>query len=129
MTVLSIDPGAKRIGLAKGDTELGIAFPFELVEIADETEGVRRIAEIVDREKVNHVLLGWPIGLATQETEQTAAVRRLHESLSETVSVPVERVDERMSTRRAAQNVGSGKSLDVEAARVLLEEWLSKSST
>jgi putative transcription antitermination factor YqgF len=124
MKVLSIDPGAKRIGLARAETELGIAFPFKLLTPQNMTDARNQITDIVESEDIQHVLLGWPLGLDSRETEQTAAVRSLYNLLSETLRVSLERVDERLSTRRATQNVGDTGDVDVEAARVLLEEWL-----
>ena len=125
MKVLSVDPGAKRVGLARGESDPGIAFPYRLLSCSDVTEAAQEIQNVVQEEDMDRVLLGWPLNFDSQKTEQTEAVETLYAALTERLSIPVEKVDERLTSKRARQNrrEGGTSSIDVESARVLLEDW------
>jgi len=127
MKVLSIDPGAVRIGVAHAQTELGIAFPLTCLTPKNSEEAVDRVVDLIEENRIEHVLLGWPLSLSNRQTEQTQAVQTFYTMLSQKTDVPIERVDERFSTKRAYQNdYGTQTSVDTEAARIILEDWLHR---
>ncbi|MFB6225117.1 MAG: Holliday junction resolvase RuvX [Candidatus Paceibacteria bacterium] len=129
MNILSIDPGSVRIGVAHAQSELGIAFPLTCLTPQSLQEGVDHILHLVEAYHIEYILLGWPLSLSNEQTEQTQAVQSFYSLLSQQTKVPIERVDERFSTKRAYQNdYGNQTSVDMEAARIILEDWLSQNA-
>jgi len=131
LRVLALDYGAARTGVAVSDETGTIASPLGVVEQAASAAGIERIRTIVERERVEHVVVGLPLtlrgerGKQARETEAFVAV--LHASLA----VPVETYDERFTTSIAAQASGAAPE-DARAAAHLLSsylEWKNASRT
>ncbi|MHB8631950.1 MAG: Holliday junction resolvase RuvX [Candidatus Limnocylindria bacterium] len=124
MRYLALDVGDRRIGLAVGDDAFGItrALPT-LCRSRRLAADIDRIASIARGEEVGAVVIGLPLTLRGDEGPQAARVRRFASSL-EPVGLPVELYDERNTTVEAAHR--GAADLDAGAARVLLEDFLSK---
>jgi putative Holliday junction resolvase len=78
LKLISLDYGSKSIGVAKADTELKLATPIKT--IFRDRENVLRasISEIIDiiiEEKADIVVIGLPLLLDGNESDQTAKVR------------------------------------------------------
>ena len=77
MRILGIDYGAKRVGLALGDTESKIASPLMVVP----NDGVAllfgRLRDIFAQEQIKHVVVGVPLSLRQPgaENDQLRDVR------------------------------------------------------
>lgn len=129
MKVLSLDFGNVRIGIAIGDTEIGVASarPF----LTNESETISSIVEICEREGVEKILVGLPKGFSG-ETKQTSTTRDFAKELDTKVSAKIELIDERFTSKIAEQNLREAEKnsrqqkelIDSESARVLLQEWL-----
>ncbi|OGS17310.1 MAG: Holliday junction DNA helicase RuvA [Elusimicrobia bacterium RIFOXYA2_FULL_50_26] len=99
--LLGIDYGHRRIGLALSDP-LGItAQPLEVLERVSLKEDFARIAAIVAKYGVEKIVLGLPINMNGTESGLTSDVRRFAEELRESVALPVEFIDERLTTMQA----------------------------
>jgi putative pre-16S rRNA nuclease len=129
MRILALDVGKRRIGIAVSD-ELGItARPLTTIE--RNKEAASKILKILTDMSVKLLLIGLPLHLGGQEGEQTKDVRKFAEKLSQS-SVPIEFVDERLSTveaqeRLAQRGAGWKKDkikIDEIAAAVILEAYL-----
>lgn len=130
--ILALDYGTKRIGVALSD-ELGwTAQPLETFERKTLDRDVAHIAELVGSHSVERVVLGLPLQLDGREGP---AVRAMHEftvKLEASLSVPVVRWDERMTTKAAeelliAADVSRKKRkgiVDRIAAAILLRSYL-----
>jgi putative Holliday junction resolvase len=80
---------------------------------------------VIEETGAERVVVGLPLSLRGEDTDQTRAARAFAERLGRQVSVPVELYDERFTTRIAARGGGSA-SEDSRAAAVLLEDWLAR---
>ena len=126
MKYLGVDWGEKRIGLALADGETRLATPFKTVRNAIE------IAEIVKNEEIDSVIIGKPVRIKNYELRITN--EKYHgfvESLKSMVGVPVELVDERLSSKAADALVGTKKtkaSRDEIAAMLILQSYLDKAN-
>ena len=69
--------------------------------------------------------MGLPLSLSGGDSAQTTETRAWAERLRGLVDVPVEMLDERFTTKLAAQ-AGGSTSEDSRAAAVLLEDWLGR---
>ncbi len=137
MNVLGIDFGQKRIGIAIGNTDDGIAFPREPFE--NSAQIFEQLLSLILAEAVQHVIVGLPLNLSGEEALIVAPARnfadRLEDFLLEhDIPVPVDFFDERFTSKLAQQ---AGKQLglsekdmrgnvDSAAAALLLEMYFTK---
>jgi putative Holliday junction resolvase len=129
-TVLAIDYGSVRVGLAITDSDQKFALALKTIPAEPKNECFEAIRRIANDERVERVLLGLPLSLDGQEGPQASAVRAFGNELTNNLGLPLEFVDERFSTKSStlAAKMKGLKSPDAEAARLLLETWLEKNS-
>lgn len=127
--LLGLDPGTRRTGVAIAD-ELGLfahARPAILgTDLARVTDEVSRI---VTAEGVGEVVVGLPLSLSGNETDQTRHARSFAAQLRRLLAVPVTEWDERLSSVEAGRQVrGANRrktgELDSAAAAVVLQAVL-----
>lgn len=125
MNILAIDYGSKRVGLAWADTSLGVILPFGLIEKSSLKEKVKELTEILSKEKIHQIVVGFPIGLNGKENANTERVKKFVFELQKHTDAPVEYYDERYSSY-AADAAGAGVSRDERAAMIILEGFLQR---
>ena len=131
MRVLALDYGSARCGCAISDPTGTIVTPLPVVERPDTRRGMTALRRIVDEREVELIVVGLPLSLRGEDTEQTRRTREFAAVLAGRIgeSVPVELHDERFTTRIAQQIEGTfGAPEDSRAAAVLLESWLATRS-
>ena len=126
MRVLALDYGSARCGCALSDPTRTLATPIEAVERPSTRKGLARIAALVRDREVGAVVVGLPLGLSGEDTDQTRETRAFAARLGEVVGVPVDLYDERFTTRIAERAGTHRTSEDSRAAAVLLEDWLAR---
>jgi putative Holliday junction resolvase len=134
MRALGIDFGERRIGLAISDPELRFALPLASLERGSDRAAVRQIAEIIRREGVGLLVLGEPRELDGRPGRLHERVERFAARLRAATGLPVERVDESLTTVEAAARLREAGvdvrrdpgRLDAEAAQILLQEALER---
>lgn len=124
MNVLSIDYGDARVGIAYGDTDHKIAFPLKVIHNTTSSELIHQIQTIVQERSIHHILIGYPLNLRSESTIQTQKVLTFAELLRSNLKCSIELCDERFTTELAKQYLQKNQSLDIESARIILEEWL-----
>lgn len=129
MRVLALDYGSARCGCALSDPTGTIVTPIEVVSRPASRRGLAAIAGLVAEREVERVLVGLPLSLRGEDTDQTRETRKFAATLAARLGegVPVELHDERFTTRIAASMEHAGASEDSRAAAVLLEGWLARS--
>ena len=128
MKLLALDFGGRRIGVAAGDSEIGVANARNF--LVNDGEIFENLRELVEREGAGKVLVGLPLGFSG-ETEQTKLAREFAAELDSKIAATVELADERFTTRLAERNLRSAnfdsreqKNLvDSESARIILQEY------
>lgn len=131
MKVIGIDYGTRRIGIAMADTGVGMAFARP--QLDGGADAHTRIARICADERVDHIVVGLPLGMDGQETDTTRRVRTFVDALATTTGLPVDFMDERLSSAEASQRLHEAgintrkqkKLLDSVAAQIILESWLA----
>lgn len=119
MRYLALDVGDRRIGLAVGDEEGGLARPLRTIERRGLEADVDAIADVARREEVAALLIGLPLTLRGEEGHQATRVRRFA-AACERLGLPVELSDERFTTSEAL--LRGAPDVDAGAAVVLLED-------
>lgn len=101
--ILALDYGRKRIGLALADAEARIAEPHDTLERVNRNEDMRRLREFVRDHGVKQIVVGQPLRLDGTAGEMAEEARRFAERVRKQIGVPVELVDERLSSWQAEQ--------------------------
>ncbi len=135
MRYLAIDYGTKRTGLAICDRAETIVSPLTVIE--GQKGMLKKIAEVVETERVEAVVLGLPLNMTGSESSQTKLVFRFAEQLKDFLHIPVHFQDERLSSFGAEERLASAKftrgkkrkRLDAVAAAEILEAFLEQKTT
>lgn len=131
--ILALDFGLKRTGIALSDDAKIFAFGLTTVESKKLDEFLKTILQ---KEKIDTILLGEPKKLNTEDTHITQNVRLLKEHLEK--NYPAQKIvlhDERFTSKMASQAISmSGMSkknrenkslIDEVSATILLQSYLS----
>lgn len=136
-TVLAFDFGTRRIGVAVGDMRLGIAHPLATIAAEDNRRRFEAIARLVDEWQPVRFVLGHPASRGAEPHPLAPALQRFERRLAARFGVPVERVDETLSSWDASRRLSAAgrparsqkPQLDAMAACVILESWFECSRT
>jgi len=129
--VMAIDHGPVRSGVAVSDPTGTLARPLRVIERIDAPGGQRLLMRMIAEETPERIVVGDPRLLSGRAGAQASVAAAFAERLREDVAVPVELVDERLTTaeatRRRAEAGGprrGGPGIDSLAACVMLEAYL-----
>jgi putative holliday junction resolvase len=136
--VLAIDWGETRIGFAISNSEQGIAFPRDGLDLSSipKSQRLRYFIEYLDsllnQEQIKAIVLGYPKTLSDTKSEQTKRVDEIHQVLCETLDVPIMLWDEAFSSKEAKELLRNRgithkkrkSKIDSHAARIFLQSYL-----
>jgi putative holliday junction resolvase len=128
--VLALDYGSARCGCAISDPDGTIATPIDPILRPATRRGLAALARLVEGRDVELVVVGLPLSLRGDDTDQTRETRRFADQLRVRLGerVPVEYYDERFTTVLAQRTPGAATSEDSRAAAHLLAGWLDSRS-
>lgn len=133
--VMAFDYGARRIGVAVGQATTGSASPVGVVAVHGEPDWAA-LKHCVKEWAPSQLLVGLPYNMDGTETFLTATCRSFAAELAHRFGLPVELVDERLTSSaataelREARRAGARarrlrrEDIDAHAARLILETWL-----
>jgi len=101
--ILALDYGRKKIGMAVADARARVAEPYDTMERVNRNEDTRRLREFVREQGVRQILVGLPLRLDGSEGEMAEEVKRFAVRVRKQIGVPVELVDERLTSWQAEQ--------------------------
>ena len=84
--------------------------PIEVVARPLTKRGMATLAQLIAAREVEMVVVGLPLSLRGEDTEQTRETREFASRLGQELSVPVELHDERFTTRMAQRMEGATTS-------------------
>jgi putative holliday junction resolvase len=130
-TILAFDFGTQRIGVAVGEDLTGSARALTTIDAAANDARFAAIGRLIDEWCPVRLVVGLPLALDGAAHELTARSRRFANQLAGRFRLPVELVDERLSSvaaeselRAAGRGGRAGKArVDAEAARIILQSW------
>ncbi len=99
--VLGLDWGTKRIGIAISDRAGKVALGRPSRKREDLETDLDYLEELVKAEEVREVVIGMPLHMNGDVGESAEKVREFKRNLEERLSVPVDTVDERLTSSEA----------------------------
>ena len=129
--ILALDHGSRRVGVAIGETETGLAFARPALARRGWQRDVAAVADLVRAEAVSTILIGLPRNMDGSEGPEAAAARAFGERLA-AIGPAIVFADERLSSWQAGEELkAAGRrpprrsgELDSAAARLFLQEYL-----
>jgi putative Holliday junction resolvase len=104
--VLAFDFGEKRVGVAVGETAIGIAHPLTAINAADKQHRFVAIAALINEWQPLLLVVGLPAHLDGVEHELSRLARKFARDLNARYGLPVELVDERLTSAAAELSLG-----------------------
>ena len=129
--VMAFDFGLKWVGVATGQTLTSSATPLVTLPAKKGKVDATVLQQLVIEWRPQTLLVGLPLNMDESESTMCARARAIATKLGNITKLPVELVDERLSSRAAIERRGkvrTGKPGDLshaEAASVIAETWLN----
>lgn len=135
-SALLFDYGLKNIGVAFGQTITQTARELPPLKARDGIPQWEAIGALLKEWQPALVLVGLPLNMDGSESELSSRARTFGNRLNGRFNIPVEMVDERLSTREAKWEAAARghkgnyreAPIDSIAARIILEAWLSSAA-
>jgi putative Holliday junction resolvase len=135
-TVLAFDFGERRIGVAVGELELGIAHPLQTIDAAVNDARFARIATLLQEWRPVLLVVGLPLALDGSEHRLTGLARKFAQRLHGRFGIETRLVDERLTSveaQREARESGliardSKRHVDPLAAKLILEAFFNENA-
>ena len=133
--ILAFDYGARRIGVAVGQTTTGTASPVGVIPVHGAPDWAA-VGRCVREWAPARLLVGLPYNMDGTETVLTATCRAFAQELARRFGLPVDCVDERLTSAAATADLREARrsgarsrrvrreDIDAHAARLILETWL-----
>jgi len=130
-----VDPGSKRVGLAVSDPTGTIAQALTTIPAEPASTLATRLADLAKEQEVGRIIVGLPIQMDGKRGPAAAAATELSRGLRHASGLPVDLVDERLTTVAAERSlIAAGvrrekrkQSVDRVAATLLLQAHLDRS--
>jgi len=106
--VLAIDPGAKRVGLAVSDPLGMTGQGIETFEMGKGKDLLDHLGELVERYKIEKVVVGLPLSMQGKDIEGSVRSRALAARIGERFGLEVVLMDERLTSLEAERVLRSG---------------------
>lgn len=128
-SLVCLDVGEKRIGVAVADTAVRIAVAFDTIEV--DGDELKKIAEIVIREGAKTIVIGYPRNQQGETTAQTQYVETFAKQL-EDIDAEIVFQDESLTSVIAENRLKAMKKpyskgdIDAQAAAIILEDYMEQ---
>lgn len=126
-SLIALDVGEKRIGVAVADGSVRIAVAYDTF-IVDGTE-IQNIAELIIKESADTLVIGYPRNQSGDATAQTAYVEAFAEQLTD-LDVDIKFQDESLTSVMAEDRLKAQKApyekgdIDALAAAIILQDYI-----
>jgi putative pre-16S rRNA nuclease len=125
-TLLCFDYGEKRIGSAVGQTVTATATALEIIKVVNKKPNWEKIEHLIGEWRPDKLIVGHPFTLDGDRQEMTDAAEKFGRQLEGRFKLPVELIEEQLSSYEARRELKFTRDLDAVAARLILETWLSE---
>ncbi|HVD47640.1 MAG TPA: Holliday junction resolvase RuvX [Candidatus Limnocylindria bacterium] len=134
MRILAIDPGSKRVGLALSDPTATIAQALATLPAEPVATLPSRIAQVARTNEAARIVVGLPRRLDGSRGPEARAAQVLADAIRKESGLPVEMVDERLTTVAAERSLIEGGikrekrrlTVDRVAATLMLQAHLDR---
>jgi putative Holliday junction resolvase len=139
--ILAIDYGQKRYGLALSDESGVTSRPFATWTRINRRRDLARFRDLVKQQGVRRIVVGLPLHLDGSASAMSEEARSFATRVEKALGLPVEMMDERLSSWEAKQNISANQSperahssrsgrlrkpLDDVAAALILRDYLER---
>lgn len=135
MTLLALDYGDRYVGLAITDPDDKITLRYGSID-QKEKPAITEIMKIIEQENIKKVIVGMPIGLSGQDSEQTTKTKQFTEALKTEVGKEIDICTntETYTSKEAKRTLSQEGKKDIteehsEAARLILENYIQSHKT
>jgi putative holliday junction resolvase len=134
VSALGLDVGKKRIGVAGCDGTGLIATGLTTIERKSFAQVLEQLQQIVRDRQVQVLVVGLPYSMDGTIGFQARQVQKFAKSISTALQLPLEYVDERLTSFQAeqllhAENISPSRNkglIDRKAAALILQQWLDE---
>lgn len=134
ISALGLDVGKKRIGVAGCDGTGLIATGLMTIRRKAFQDDVEQLRSLVNERQVQVLVVGLPYSMDGSIGSQARQIQRFAQRLSDALALPIEFVDERLTSFQAEQlliaerrPLSQNKELiDRKAAAIILQQWLDQ---
>jgi len=132
MSILALDVGTRRIGVAVSGPSHRLARSLTVIRVRNRQKSLEAVQKLVEQETATCVIVGYPLLMDGTVGAQARHAASFARQLARVLSVPVKLWDERLSTVQAQQAlIEAGVSrkarkarLDAAAAAAILQSYL-----
>lgn len=138
-TLLGFDYGLRRIGVAVGQEVTRSVAPLTTLSRKTDKPDWDAITRLITEWQPDLLIVGLPLTLEGEDQEMTQRARRFGNQLKGRYNLPVEMVDERLTSYEAEQLLeershnGAGRNdpedIDQVAAQLILQSWFDQQLT
>ncbi len=125
-TLLCFDYGEKRIGTAIGQTITATATALEIIKQINNKPDWKTIKSLIEEWQPNKLIVGHPFTLEGERQVMTDAAEKFSRQLQGRFNLPVDLIEEQLSSFEARRVLKSTRELDAVAAKLILETWLNE---
>ncbi|MGF1488470.1 MAG: Holliday junction resolvase RuvX [Prochloraceae cyanobacterium] len=134
ISALGLDVGKKRLGVAGCDGLGWIATGLTTIYRTNFDRDLEELKKIVIERQVEILVVGLPYSMNGTEGFQARQVRKFARRISKALELPVEYVDERLTSVEAEERLKRSKryssrdkgAIDRVAAAIILQQWLDR---
>lgn len=129
-TIISLDVGNKRIGVAVAS--LGARLPSPYGVIQNDHQALKSICDLAITQGAAAIIIGLPRNLNGQDTDQTKIVRDFADKLSNVCQLPLHFQDEALTSKKAEKELQdrgvryTKEAIDALAATYILTDFLQE---
>lgn len=131
-TILCLDLGKKRIGLAISDVNQKIASPYDVIKEKKFSEVLEIIKNLVKEFDIGSIIVGDPINMDGSLGPKSQSSRSFIANINKDIHIPILLWDERLSTVAAEKSLieadisrkKRGEVIDKIAANIILQNFL-----
>jgi putative Holliday junction resolvase len=132
--VLGLDWGTKRIGVAATDPLGLMAHPVATIQVESEERLIAALKAIIAEKDIARIVVGLPVNMEGSHGPAAGAAKAFAALVGEKTGLPVETVDERLTSVDADSRLADSgmrwperkKRVDQVAAALILQAWLEK---
>ena len=123
LTIIAFDFGARRIGVAVGNTLTQAGQPLKTIAEASSEASFKAIEGLLKEWQPNRLVVGLPCHPDGAEHEMSARARRFGNQLHGRFGLPVDWVDERYTSAVLESDPKMRDNLDAESAALILGQY------
>ena len=132
VSALGLDVGEKRIGVAGCDGTGLIATGLTTIKRTSFKQDIEELKRLINQREADVIVVGMPYSMDGSIGFQGKKVKKFAEKIAQILELPIEYVDERLTSVEAEQQLMAMKGfssrdkgkIDRQAAVIILQQWL-----